>query len=227
MSETNGTCDLADGIEYYMLHYDIPKVIGPDGTERDLYPNPSRRLFQMHAGRVNHSVWFVRAEDVVGMGGADLDRMSPVVRLVAEMNAAGCDADLIPQHSTARHKIRAAIVRDLRKDDTGRIPELHGNLIKSLAAAHERFEKALAAVEDTIGLDGDDREKLLKKAERDRRASARRALKTAADGLNAAVACAEKFDVTEDVEDLLAGLDEAVQAHRAAFEASLVASKKS
>lgn len=167
--------------------------------------NPAGRLWPLGA-HVDGSVWMIRESSVPW-------------DLVEEIRSSHARAvcEVVRFDLGEAEKIREIAERMISE----RATDLHRRLLKNYDAAQERFDAAVKAVEEQIGLEPDAAESQLKKAERNRRSNIRQALKKAGDALNASLEAAQLFDVSEDVKDIIRANDLRVKAQADAFALTL------
>lgn len=184
-----------------MLIYDIPVVKNGD------CPNPSHILW--HYGfRLNDSCWVLPESSL----------NSPrVQKLLEHWKHHNISTYIIPYAAEALAQIRAIANEKIREE----IVRAHTSLITRIASADARLVEAIKALEEKEKegqeVTAKDREKV--DAYRDN--TVRSIIRTASEHLEASIHCAERFDESENVEDLIAGLRQAIQASAAAFNASM------
>lgn len=174
---------------FYLLSYDIADNSG--------CPNPSGRLW--HLGfRKQLSVWGITHRGL----------MDPRMQALAtEWNEYGITWDIIRQHDDERAKFYSWARHKLEEH----VRELHTSLIDRLDGAAKRYDKAKAALEELVAKgevpNAREWERLIERRED----NVRGALKDASDALAAAIECAQRFDDTEDTQQLLKAYRHAVR----------------
>ncbi len=192
--------------DFVLLIYDIPQALASE------CPNPSYLLWK-YGARINLSCWFMPAEslerdDIKRM----LTRWKRYTTYVDDhgVTQTGVTCFVIPQDPMQRNAIRGIALLNLDEE----IRRQHTSLIECLNNA----DLALKAAQDA-----EDATERSRSAAQGKRDNAQRAkLKKANDEMAAAIRCAEAFDMTMEVKDLLEGLRHAISARREAFNAEMV-----
>jgi hypothetical protein len=192
LSQANGVEKMAASVEtlkgtkFAMLVYDIPT------HKNDVCPNPSGLLWK-HGFRMNLSCWVM-----------PMDRLThpDVTELLNLWTANGIVNHVVEYAESQNEKIRAIAQTKLEEE----IRRLHTSLIETLGNATDAYNAAVAQLEA---------ENLLTPKAEDiansRRISRwKQILKESGERLNAAVACAELFDDTMNLSDLIESVRAAV-----------------
>ncbi len=195
---------------YVAFSYDIPSPKeNSDGTmAAPIFPNPSAVLHP-YAVRYNLSCW------IVPLARVDTEAFQAIL---TGMKAVNVNFRIMKWDPTELE----TILRIAKDELEAQTAEIHGRLITGLDKATKAFNKAEEALQQTLeGVTENARYDLLRRRE----ARQKLALNKAGEMLNAAVECAEVFDVTMNVQDCLDGLRTVVAAQQAAFNLEVEARK--
>lgn len=182
--------------EYYMLQYDIPTV------KADVCPSPCNLLWR-YGFRTTLSVWVLPKSSLEAQEIVDL-------RTLWKAN------DIKVRVMKYDESEVAAIKEMAREELEGEIRRAHTALIDNIAAADDRLKEAMNIM-------GPISPATLDKAEEYRDNQVRTHIKKAGEHLINAISCAELFDNTENVKDLLDALREAVNSQRSSFNVRMYA----
>lgn len=181
---------LADKVS--MMIYDIPETLNKQ------CPNPSALLWR-YGFRLNKSCWVMPQKS--------LDS-AEVQSLLSHWQSYKIECHVIPYSEEAMGQIRDIARNKLSEE----ITRVHTALITRIGNASERYEELRR------NLMGDHATaKAYEDAERAKDNAVRAILKTSAEALDGACACAERFDETMHVSHLIAGLRAAIRAEVATF----------
>lgn len=197
---------LAQAGRFCLLDYDIPDVLNTD------CPNPSGLLW-CFGFRHSDSVW-VLPERCFDSG--------PVRELLDHWrNFPAVEFNISPFDPECMQQMRDRAVRKLREE----ITRVHTALITRLDKANKKYHRVveemnkLAAEAEAAGLTNGDKAQSRIDSRHDN--DVRRAIRESAEALDYCVKCAEQFDETERVADLLEGLRSAVESERKSFDARM------
>ena len=170
--------------------------LGYDIEEGSGVSNPSALLW-WHGFRHLKSSWILPEE---ALGHPDIKE------LLAYWSTRKVTCDILPYAEEGVAQIRRLARRALETE----MARQHAALIASIEAADKELEKAQAASSDAAG-------RLA--ADRDREQRVREAIKRAQESFAAVLQCAQTYDETEEVRDLLAAQRHLVECRREAFNA--------
>ena len=173
---------------------------GYDITGRKV-PNPAAILHGIGLIHLLESGWIARESDL---------RLPEMQDLIQYWDTEGIDYDIIPQGEEARTILLTKAQQRLDK----RIRQLHTSLIQRIASANDRYEEAMHQEAITPNE--------AEQADSYRDNTIRSILKGCGEALNASISCAEKFDTTMEVQDLLDALRAAIQSEAQAFNALML-----
>ncbi len=184
--------------QYVFLQYDIPS------NNSKLY-NPSHVLW-FHGFRMTESCWCLPEERL---------EQPSIRKLVALWEKEGARYDVVEFSEKAHEKIRNMAEKKLHEE----LVRQHTSLITRIANANDRLAQAQKDFEEALKQDGEvtsaQQTEVLKK----RDTEVRSIITTAGKHLNAAISCAEVFDTSDQVHDLMVALREAIKAEAQAFNA--------
>lgn len=181
--------------QQYLLQYDIPDAAG--------IPNPSWQLWH-HGFRMTKSCWVLPESHM---------NHPTIERLIREWKAGGSKVRIVPFSDSAKAQIKDMAAEELAEE----LRRQHNSLLERLDSAEKAYQKALAAFADTEGQGGEVTDKQRLNAERAKDNTKRALLRECEKHFKAALASAELYDVTGNVQDLLMAQREAVKANTAAF----------
>lgn len=181
--------------ELSMLIYDIPS------SKNQECPNPSSLLW-WYGFRLNKSCWVLPEKGL---------NSSKVQNLLSHWKQHGIEVHIIPYAEHALAQIRAIARTKLEEE----IRRVHTSLITRIASASDRLQEAMTELEAQEDTTQKERDLVASKRDNEVRAI----LEKSAEGLKASIACAEAFDETETVSDLIKGLRQAIRSEQATFNA--------
>ena len=188
----------AAGKVFMYLQYDIPTA------NKNLY-NPSPVMW-MFGFRMTESCWCVPQDQI------DHPKLQQLFKL---WDREGAKWFVAPFGDGAL----ASLQQKAQEELDGEIRRQHASLIQRLASAHKRWEEARKEM-DEKGIRGEEvTEKEITGAEVKHDCEVRSILQGAAKSLNAAIKCAENFDLTEEVSELIAAVKMALQSEAQSFNA--------
>lgn len=203
INQLQQTCRTLEG-EISMLIYDIPSNLDQE------CPNPSNMLWP-YGFRLNKSCWVLPEK---GLNAAAVQQL-----LAHWSHYPAVEVHVIPYAEHAKAQIRRIAGEKLREE----IIRAHTSLINRLASASQRLADARAELDAAAERGEQISAEQYDTAERRRESDIRSILKKAGESLAASISCAEMFDETENVQDLLAGLRAAVSSELASFNAQMLA----
>lgn len=197
-------------LELWCVNYDIPCATDPETGRRlstGVVPNPSDWWWAFGA-RLTLSQWLFTREGLEDplvqeciQSWLDRPEKDVKVRVVKQ-----CPSQTELLRGWAREKLQEMVGK------------AHQSMIDCIATAHDRWQAAEKALDEQqlnqITL-STRRKRNLSKLDQD----TRNVLRAAAADLNNAIKCAEQFDMTEDVQDLLRAFRLAVHSQRQSFNA--------
>lgn len=184
--------------EYLYLQYDIP-VANRNVT------NPSYLLWPF-GFRMTESCWCIPADKID----------SPILQHLFKLwDRENIKYFVAPFGAAAQDKLLAKALDELDAE----IRRQHASLIYRLESASKRYEEARTEIEAKIGRGEEVTEKELTHPQTYHVNTVRSVLQGAAKNLSAAIKCAETFDLTENVKDLLDAVKLAIQSQADAFNA--------
>lgn len=178
--------------DLHMLIYDIPTEMNSE------CPNPSPWLWR-YGARINLSCWILPESSLNSLR---------VKKELALWERNHIEVHIIYQSKESQQKIREIAADKLAKE----IARAHGSLIQRIDNADQTLKQALAQAEQEQSMSASD---LTKK----RDLAVRAIINTAAKSLSDCIACAEQFDLTGQVQDLLDALKKVTAAQAEAFNA--------
>lgn len=184
---------------YWMLQYDIPEV------KNDDCPNPSALLWR-YGFRSTKSVWILPERNL---------KAQEVVDLLALWTAHKIKVRVWKYDAEEVSKIKDAAREELEDE----IRRAHTSLIESIGSADKQLKEALE-------IEGPMTPNSVDKAEEYRDNRVRATIRIAAEALDRAIACAQLFDQTENVNDLLEALRETVNSHKNSFNVKMYAKNR-
>jgi hypothetical protein len=187
---------------FVMLIYDIPSVMD------DLCPNPSPKLWRV-GFRLNDSCWVLPTKNLEHGIVTDLLTLWHS----AELNGRKVKTYTIEYAESQNEKVRE-IAREKLSEEIVRI---HTSLITRLDSAAKRLDAAREELRSSPLWNEADEDKL----ECKRGNEVRAIIRQSATLLESAIECAQTFDETENVADLLNALRDAIRSERDAFNAEM------
>lgn len=184
--------------ECVVLSYDIPDTV------KDQCPNPSSWLWR-YGFRFNLSVWMVPLKTIN-------DQDSQVSQAIRHWQSHGVRVRWVRQHPDEARKIQEYAIEDLRIQ----LVEWHTSLIRTIEGADKKLREEL----DKLPPESTERDELRLHQQRD--SAIRGCIKKASDNLDSALKCAEIFDMTEDVDDLVRALRFARESALQSFNADAI-----
>lgn len=184
--------------ECVVLSYDIPDTV------KDQCPNPSSWLWR-YGFRFNLSVWMVPLKTIN-------DEDSQVSQAIRHWQSHGVRVRWVRQHPDEAKKIQEYAIEDLRIQ----LVEWHTSLIRTIEGADTKLREEL----DKLPPESTERDELRLQQQRD--SAIRKCLGKASDNLDSALKCAEIFDMTEDVDDLVRALRFARESALQSFNADAI-----
>lgn len=193
----------------WQLVYDIP-------SNSKTVPNPSG-IFWRYGFRFTESVWIFTKQSL---------ESSAVQKFLTDMREAQKTDPRHETHVTPIDRGATDQMRDLAWQRLAkRLQEVHTSLIQKLANANETLEKAEKEFSERTAQKGTVswKERQVVTAKRDN--AVRAMIKKAAQDLRDAVGCAQRFDATEKVADVIEATRRAIIAETKAFNAHASASR--
>lgn len=187
----------ADG--YVMLVYDIPT------DKNDVCPNPSGMLWR-YGFRMNLSCWVIPTRNM---------ERARIKEELALWDANKIKWHVVPYADSAMDQIRGIAQEKLDEE----VRRVHTSFIEMIATADETLKEKYAEFDAIVKEGGEVTTKQREKVESLRDNRVRTILRQAAERLNAAIECAEAFDTTEQLADLLRGIKTAHESYVLAFNA--------
>jgi hypothetical protein len=186
--------------EWSKLVYDIPASLNKQ------CPNPSSILW--HYGfRLNKSCWVLPTENLSAPAVVELLDHWATFENVEAYTLHVDQRDMKLMKKKANERLTEEIVRS------------HTALINRIANASDNMARAAEKIESEMTEGTDQRTEAEKNVLRLRDQAVKAAIRDAAEDLRAAIECAQTFDETENVRELLRGLRAAVDAEAKAFNA--------
>lgn len=187
--------------DFWTVEYDIPEVVSKH-ADHDLRVNNPSGWFWRHGLRKSLSCWFFPNES--------FDHPD-VAAWLADARQKGCQIIALKIARDQVETIRALALKELRTFLIG----LHTGLIQSIANADAKMVKAKEAL--LLPCEDQTETKTEQQIDTLRHSAVRTMIANAAKNLDMAIQCAEKFDMTENVADLLNALRNAVRANAISF----------
>jgi hypothetical protein len=191
LESLQAAAEMASGA-YVMLVYDIPT------SKNHLAPNPSRMLWR-HGFRLNFSCWVLPAKELEN---------EEIAALLDNWAIAGIKHYVIEYAESQMEVVRKIAAEKIDEE----LRRIHGSLIACIDSADQALKAAIQSPE-WQAMDADAR----RERENYRCAAIRSRINLAVKEFAAALACAEMYDATERLADLLAGVRAAIRSRQEAF----------